>query len=75
MKHKIGNAGGSHFITESNYEDCVSVLAARNLISTNWVIDKDLLNLLSNIENYLMNLIQNTKSITGMLVGIKLKHY
>ena len=35
------NAGGSHFITESNYEDCVSVLAARNLISTNWVIDKD----------------------------------
>ena len=35
------NAGGSHSITESNYEDCVSVLAARNLISTNWVIDKD----------------------------------
>ena len=35
------NAGGSHFITESNYEDCVSVLAARNIISTNWVIDKD----------------------------------
>ena len=35
------NAGGSHFITESNYEDCVSVLAARNLISTNWVIDND----------------------------------
>lgn len=35
------NAGGSHFITESNYEDCISVLAARNLISTNWVIDKD----------------------------------
>lgn len=35
------NAGGSHFITESNYEDCVSVLAARNIISTNWVIGKD----------------------------------
>ena len=29
------------YITQSNYEDCVSVLAARNLISTNWVIDKD----------------------------------
>ena len=29
------------YITPSNYEDCVSVLAARNLISTNWVIDKD----------------------------------
>lgn len=29
------------YITQSNYEDCVSVLAARNLISTNWIIDKD----------------------------------
>ena len=29
------------YITQSNYEDCISVLAARNLISTNWVIDKD----------------------------------
>ena len=34
-------AGGVHNVSTGNYTRCMTILAARNLIQTNWLIDKD----------------------------------